>query len=307
MANAIGIRIYLMTCHRAGNRKPVPFGDPDLTTPPAQFLMDFTKTYSAPTQDNALQRSWYFAPKKQDPNGSSKGHIQYGTFGFESDFVDAKTKNKNYRRKTTDVEEIPLFYEFWCPSKRNHVLLAFQSFHGRSCIQMITEQMSGDFERGNPEFRLNFKKLLPFDRSGGIYHSAPVKSLRLIKRRAAKDLADKYTGGHTIGDVHLEMVIRAQRSGLLGRLADVKDAFGQYGQGLAAHDGVIFDEATAEIVVGTRRRRVGVLGANGDAGVIDLTEEIELGSNGHPTFESMCKESDQLLKEFEKTLSGIST
>ncbi len=70
------------------------------------------------------------------------------------------------------------------------------------------------------------------------------------------------------------------------------------------HDGIDFPEAVAEIRVGNRTRRVGVLGFNGDAGVIDVTDVIVRGSDGHPTFESLKKESDTILRDFYNTMEG---
>ena len=78
--------------------------------PTPQFLTDFAATHSTANEDSQLERSWFFEAKDVKPPDSSRGYVRYGTYGFESDFVDTKTKTHNYRRKTTDVELIPLFY-----------------------------------------------------------------------------------------------------------------------------------------------------------------------------------------------------
>lgn len=56
--------------------------------------------------------------------------------------------------------------------------------------------------------------------------------------------------------------------------------------------------------MGDRTRRVGVLGFNGDAGVIDITDVIARGSDGHPTFESLKKESYTILRDFYSVMKG---
>src|SRR5262245_48108074 len=83
-----------------------------------KFISHFIDAHRTGIQNSELERSWYFELRDEDP-GNYRGYIHYGTFGFESNFVDAKTKKRNYRRKTTDVEEIPLYFEFWLPKKEN--------------------------------------------------------------------------------------------------------------------------------------------------------------------------------------------
>ena len=134
-------------------------------TPPPQFITQFAVLHSTVTQNADRERSWYFEVKDSRGPGTSKGYVHYGTFGFESNFVDTNTKKHNYRRKVTDIEEIPLFFEFWYPTKSTHIFAVFQSFQGRSCIQLVMSEMQESFEKANPGFVIVFKKLLPNDLS----------------------------------------------------------------------------------------------------------------------------------------------
>ena len=164
--------------------------------------------------------------------------------------------------------------------------------------------MQESFEKANPGFVIVFKKLLPNDLSGSMYYSAPVKKLRLIKRNASKDLTDKYLGERTRQTIDFEVSLTAKRNGNLGLLASLSRSLKKDALGVITHEGISFGEAVAEIRVGGRTRRVGVFGNNSDAGVIDLTDVIVRGPNGHPTFASLEKESNALLKDFHTTVSG---
>src|SRR5690606_27308299 len=116
--------------------------------------------------NTSLERSWYFEEIRSYSLGSSQGYVHYGTFGFESNFVDTKTQTHTYRRQVTDVEEIPLFYEFWCPPSSEYGLVAFQSFQGRSCISLVLNSMKQKFEEVNSDYIIIFKKLMPNDARG---------------------------------------------------------------------------------------------------------------------------------------------
>jgi hypothetical protein len=304
MANAIGIRVYRIGVHKRGSSKLLPFDSPELSTTVPDFVTRFIDAHTNVTHVNEMERSWYFEKKTDDGPGCTQGYVHYGTFGFESNFVDTKTKKKNYRRRVTDVEEIPLFYEFWCPAGSDFGLVAFQSFQGRSCISLVMSKMKEAFEAARPELVMNFKKLMPNDAKASAYYSAPVKQLRLIKRKAPSDFADKYFGKDSLDPIDFEIIMSARRRRNLGPLNALLNSVKSGDKSVITHDGIDFPEAIAEIRVGNRTRRVGVLGLNGDAGVIDLTDVVERGPDGHPTFASMQKESDTLLRDFYDTMVG---
>lgn len=303
MPASIGIRVYQLTAHKKNSRGSKPVDPKELASDVPAFLADFITSNAAAIQSSELERSWYFQEMESDQSGS-RGYVHYGTFGFESNFVNSATKKTNYRRKVDDVEEIPLFYETWCPPKSRFGLAAFQSFQGRSCISLVFHHMGEAFEKANPTFILRFKKLLPNDVAGSLYTTAPVKKLRLIKRNASGDDASRYFPGVTPEAVDFEVSVSAKRRRTLGDLGSVTKGLHQNAAGVVIHDGIAFNEAVAEISVGGRVRRVGVFGSDNDAGVIDLTEAITRGADGHPTFASIKAESDVILKDFYNVLAG---
>lgn len=308
MASKIGLRVYLIAVSEVKKRKSIPLNSAGIRTSVASFFSDFAKKHSqvtgAANQDTERERSWYFEPRPSTNITISKGYIRYGTFGFESDLVDSKTRTRKYRRRTDDVEIIPLFYEFWHPPGSNYyAFVAFQSFQGRSCIELVTSSMRDAFSKQNPGFQLLFKKLLPTGASG-VYSAAPVKSLRLIKRNAPADVVDRYLKAHVGHAIDFEIRLTARRKGFLGKLGAVTDSLRPAKVGVVEHDGVSFEEAVAEIDFGGKRRPIGIFGHNSEAGVIDLTDAIKRGPDGHPTFDSLSKESRTLLMEFQTTMAN---
>jgi hypothetical protein len=305
MASSIGVRVYLISVHKKGDRGPLSFAASDIGVPPPQFISQFIADHSTVIQNDDRQRSWFFEEKQCDKTGS-KGYVNYGTFGFESNFIDTKTKQHNYRRKVTDIEEIPLFYEFLYPTNAQHAFVIFQSFQGRSCIELVTSKITELFHRTNNNFLLAFEKIMPNDSVGSLYFNAPVKKLRLIKKNISSDIADRYFGTRPPEAINLEVSLTAKRKGNFGKFGLLKQSLKKDASGVVTHDGISFDNAIAEIEIGGRTRPVEVFGTNRNAGVIDLSNSIVRGTNGHPTFESMVKESHAILKDFHTTISGRS-
>lgn len=304
MASAIGFRGYLITAHRRGDPSLVPVNAPDFRLAPDSFTDSFVQKWSSVVTDAERERSWYFEEIKSDGTGNSKGFVHYGTFGFESNLIDNKTKKKNYRRKTSDIEEIPLFYEFWFPDDSKVGFVGFQSFQGRSCVTMVMERFKAEFDAANPDFIIRYQKLLPTDARGGVYNKAPVKKLRLIKRGASSDITDRYLGGDAPAKVDFEVSLKARRNGSLGSFRDVAKSLGGNERGVILHDGIEFDEVVADIKVGRKTRPVTVFGSESHAGVIDITDDVKRGPDGHPTFETLSDISDEILIDFHSIIVG---
>ncbi len=302
MASSIGLRAYQFYVTEERSTAPIDLRDVALKKPLPEVVSEFVEGNSTVNQRTDLERSWYFEERPDPSFIGSRGHVHYGTFGFESNLVDGKTKKNNYRRKSTDVEEIPLFYEFWLPEDESYGLAAFQSFQGRSCVQLVALRMVEQFERSNDGYSLKFRKLMPTAGSSA-YAGAPVKSLRLLRRNAPSDLADRYRGGDAYGGVDFEIIISARRKSSLGNLGSVSRSLPRNKAGVVTHDGVEFDQAIADIQVGRRKRPVYVFGASGNAGVFDLSDIIERGADGHPTFDSIASEASDILSGFNSSLS----
>lgn len=303
MASAIGIRAYKIG---VSARRRTTNSDSD-TYEVGRFVHDFVNSRSTSVQNEEMERSWYFEIKESGQNGSCSGYVHYGTFGFESNFIDAKTKKRNYRRKVSDVEEIPLYFEFWFPKGEEFGFAAFQSFQGRSCINLVMLSMKEEFERKNDNTIFYFSKLLPNDATQNIYRKAPVKKFRLIKRDAPSDLADRYFDNPSPESINFEVSISARRNKNLGNFGSLFKSLKTKSGSVISYDGIDFPEAIAELRIGNRTRRVGILGLNSDAGVIDITDDIKRGADGHPTFKSIAAQTGEILKGMYEVMQGDKT
>jgi hypothetical protein len=304
MASSVSLRAYMLYVHERGKPARLTFdvgaGGIDLPN----FISSFVASRSSVTEDNDKERSWNFEERIPSKTCNSKGIIQYGIHGFESRIIDTKTRRQNYLRKVTDSEIVPLYYEIWHPSKRNYILMAFQSFQGRSCVTLVGEAMQAAFEKLHPNYMLKFRKLMPTDSKGSIFRNNRVQKLTLIRRNTPTDIADRYSGIKPSEPVRLEISVIARRKGWLGLFGDIVETLGGNDQGLITYEGIQFDEAIANVRIGNQTRPVGIFGNHGEAGAIDLTAIVRRDADGHPNFASMTKESGLILKELHTMLSA---
>ena len=143
MPAAIGLRFYKLVARRLRDREKETVEASELAVALPSFLGQFVDRHSddGEVSDAAKERSYYFIPHESYGIGSVRGHINYGTFGFESRIRDPKKKTTAYNRKAGDVEDIPLYFDFWSPPGADFSMAALQSFGGKSCVHLVLHEM----------------------------------------------------------------------------------------------------------------------------------------------------------------------
>lgn len=302
MSFSIGLRVYQITVCKDKDKTPLTFSGDGTVADANKFFSEFVASRGEPSDREDLLRSWFMETRGVASTNSIQGYVKYGTYGFESNMVDRKTKKSNYRRKPGDLEEIPLYFKFWIPEGENFGLAAFQSFQARSCVQIVINSAVDMFSSRHAGFRLIFRKLMPEDVKSSALYSAPVKQFTFVKKTLPQSKEDRYLFDIDPEEVEFEVSIKAKRKKSLGTFLSFKEKAGESSK-LLRFDGMQFDEAKAEILVGNKRRTVGVVGYNSDAGVIELSETVKIGPDGHPTYESIRIETDAIFKDFYSTLT----
>lgn len=307
MPAAIGLRFYKLTARRLRDRDKEVVPASELNVPVPAFIDLFVAEHADEdaVADVEKERSYYMEPLETYGHGSTRGHVHYGTFGFESRIKKHKSKVVAYERKSSDVEEIPLYFDIWSPANDDFSMIALQSFGGRSCVHLVLHDMQKQFETLNPGYRLHTNKLLGNDSPQTLFADAPVKKLTLVRHNAHSDRFSSYRPGKPPRPIDIEVTYKAKRGGALGELRDMGGTLMQNDKGVILFDGAEFDEATAEVMVGKRRRPVGLIGPNSETGTIDVSETVTYGANGHPTFVTIRAQSNDIIQDFYKRLKNV--
>jgi hypothetical protein len=300
MPFAIGLRFYRISIRKKGNDTNLPIGPGAEPCDLVDYVGDFITRRKEPTVHAEEQRTWFFEPLKTSSIRAHHGYINYGTHGFESKLKDVSTRQEKYHRQSTDLEEIPLYFQFWMPSDSAFGLAAFQSFQGRSCISFVRSAMVRHFNERYPGYVMLFNSIAP---SQSMMDDAPVKRVTFYKPKVSNDKADRYLLGRGADEVDYELSVRAKRRGsYLSNYKDLRSRFGGSPTGVVEFDGHQFESVKADIEFGGRRRTVGVYGPGYDPGLIDVSNEVTREDNGHPSLASIEKQVDELMEVFSDSM-----
>lgn len=291
----IGIRVYRVKLYDSRDNKPVDFDRYDETESPKAIVQNFINSKSVPVKNGDMFRSWHLEPESDDEE-CFHGLVKYGNFGLTSDIVAHEDNAIKYKRQEDDIEIIPLYYRMWIPKTGNIGFIAHQSYEARSCVSLVNNALVDFFNSKFDDRRLVVGKVVPIDQRD--LENAKVKKISLIKKTTTSDLANNMLQDLN-EDVKIELSISAKRNRKLGIFKDIQNIFEKRMETKQAlvFEGEKYETATAEIVVGKNRQKVGLIGYAGNAGVIDVTADLEY-IDGHPTFDSISEKARQIIMDF---------
>lgn len=295
MENSIGLHIYAITQHKTRKPKKILFSENGDGARLLKSVPNFINKYkSAEYEDGETPRPWYLDPSSQK-SGTFDGSIMYGSSGFATDIVDRETRSTQYKRKISDIEIFPLYYRLWVPTAGEYALLALQTFGQRSCVGRFQTALESGFRQTNSGHRIVFNPVAPGEIAS--YQSAEVKKLSLTKRDYSSDAAE-----NQLGDpgalVDLGVSFSAKPRSHLGRLKSFASRVMPAKSGsVLEYNDTQFDEATAEIMVGGKRRTVTLVGISRNTGKFDLTDQVQRGPNGMPKFASVSSETASIFAD----------
>ncbi|SEH60735.1 hypothetical protein [Paracoccus alkenifer] len=298
----IGLYVYQLVLSRTDNYQSIPFSNVGIGSELHGFLPQFIAGKQTARQNNIIERSWRLAPAR-DSGRAKQGIVHYGTYGFTSSIINPQNNQVLYGRGANDVEEIPLYYQFWVPDAGNYGFAVLQSFRERSCVTQVLGELQRDFNQSYDHVRVTHRKIMPTDDE--VYQGYPVKKIMLSRKRVPRDRAE-ILRNLPADEANIELSFSVTRNGRFGMFRDVAPQIRAARGGAAmVFDGIEFNEASALISIGNTYRKVGIIGPSNTAGVIDITDDVQLGADMHPEFNSISAIATQIISDF-RTQYGMS-
>lgn len=302
MSNAIGLRFYKVTFHQERSSSTICIDDPILQHGSSHILTESLTKHTSVTNVDSAQRGWFFDKPNSIDQRNITGRITYGIHGIVSRFVGITDRKEKFKRSASDLEEIPLYYQFFRPKGAHYSIFIFQSFGVRSCVKLV-QQAFQDFVKSKTGLIVRFKKLLPTEVGINLFGDALVKEMTLFKQKVSSDKVNAYRDDAP-GEYDIKLSLTAKGKSNFGFYRNINaDKLKATGRSVAAIDD--FDKATVKVRIGNNSKHITVFGNQGEAGTIDITDDSDLVmENGHPTVESLEKVSKPILKQFNGALIG---
>lgn len=295
----ISVSLYVIRVTERRKRDPLVLSRFDGTTDLIRFIHDTLAEH----QGNALGirggvRQVYVTNELKNSGRVVEGRVEVGNSGITASIKEIATGVENYRQKPTEAAMIPLYMRFWVPKGQRFGIAAFQHLGDAGCKSAIEDILFARFRERHEDFTLTFRHVVPSEYADELLKSGAIKEYRFVQFGVPGDIADLY-GGQSLpaGTANVELRVVAKRGAQLGwteRIRRIIFGKDQIGGGALELDSFKCDDFRLRININGKDRMLKVGEFLKMNSRIEVTEEVEIGRDGHPTFESISSICESL-------------
>lgn len=265
---------------------------------------------SSATEDKRVSRI------KQDGNGGFmhfrldpciSGIIESGAYGTEESIINYKSGDERYQKKKDDAPMVPFYFCFYIPrhSKRGYLVLERISNNG--IFSMLHDVLNKEIGR---QLTYNYiMKIEPFvvksvldDNINSIIGQNKV-FLRGVKS-AAFATGVPMQGLVGSNNINAEIVLSFRPNGTDAVRNLFKSLLNREDKRRLVVDNIECQDVAFQVKIGDRERKVSICNLNNLGTNLDITQEIRIGPDGYPVFESLEKEANRLISFIKDAPKG---
>ena len=308
MANSIALAFYTVKVREARTNEYVSLGQigqEDFLDFLDSFLQNAKDRQACDEDDLKVVNisSVYRPEKKREINGIMKT----GEFGHISELVGARDGEKHYDRKLEDAELIPLYYLFYIPQKGEQGIAAFQRFKNLGVYSAFRKQLNKAFSEKFHGYILEMFQLVSDKFINRYLSEGKIKAMHFNQFGLPNDIADALKiGEQDAKHSKIQISVRARRGNFLRPDMNVETLAkkeSKQSRKLVQVTKVDYSQVSLEMTVNGKTRKISIDKSQKFRPYYDVTNEVEIGENSHPKFESINKLTHDFLADFLNPLS----
>ena len=236
-----------------------------------------------------------------------RGIVLSGEYGYEADLYDMEASTVSYRRSQRDAEMMPFYFLVHLPKGVNEGILILQKRAQFGIRTAFLRDFEHYFNEFYPRIQIEINSLVPPQLINRYLQDGNLTTLRFIRFRIPSDVIDSYEGGgHVEEEGTAELVIKARRRDgipLLARVRDVVNGNRSVTEMIELRD-FDYDNVKVEIELNGKRKIFDLSNIMSLQANYDITQDVAIGGDGHPVFESIDALALDLLEDFRTLRVG---
>lgn len=232
------------------------------------------------------------------------GIVETGDYGYESTLYDVQLQSISHHRTVNEAEMLPFYFIIKLPQREDEGIVLLQRFGQFGIKTTFCDNFIDYFESSYPQIALAIYPLVPLDLITDYLTNGRLIKVRFIKFSIPSDMADFIEQGHDEEGGQAEFVIKARRSGHIPIIDKLLDLVQRRGDVHSFYEirGFEYDNVKVEVDINGRRRTIDLSHLERLRTYYDITEDIEIGTTGHPVFESIHEVAAGLLRDLSTSI-----
>ena len=288
------IRIYSLLDHCYINLNELLDGNSDSFRAMKTCIRILSSSYSHDTSVKKLFKIQEFESKHRHINGI----IETGDYGYESDLFDIQSAQISYRRQLYEAELLPFYFHIVLPKKIDFGILILQRFGQRGIKAIFSEELDNYFSGRFPDHRIEFEPLIPNKLLEEYLSNGDIKSIKFTSFLIPSDIADQFDGTFMPEQGIVEYSIRTRRNAkipLMNRVIKVISGNIPLTNFMELRN-FNYTNVKIQIEINGKRRTIDLEDPYNLKSYYDVTDKIQIGEDGHPNYDSINREAQELSK-----------
>jgi len=301
--SSIGLAAFAIRIRNRRNRQSC---DLDSFTPGIDFIDVLTRYL---TNDQARHRKLsgllkVFKFENLDASGRIvKGIVKTGEYGYESDLIDAQTGLDTHHRTSDEAELLPFYFLALIPSGSDEGILLLQRFKQFGITSIFREIVQRQFNKAFKNHSIEINPLVPDQVLNRIIDESRIVKARFIKFRLPTDTAERLAAGHREDQFEVEYTIKAKQKNHVPLTERIKASMrNETDSNILELENFEYDNVKIEVEVGDKLRTIDLSDLSRVSPNFDITEQVIIGPNGHPTFQSIDQQASQLVGSLREAI-----
>jgi hypothetical protein len=266
------------------------------------YLQDFFKRYQTPVS-NTQQQTYMKVTNLRISDRIIVGTVKSGIFGVNSEILDMKTDTVSHEKQDTEADVLTFYFLISILEGADEGIILFQRT-GRYGFQTnFTNFLKKSFQLDFPQCEVDINNLVSKDIIRKIVRGGSIKELKCVKYKTPIDIVDGLDTGHEEISANIEFVVKGNRIPFRNKLDDFLKDDGKVTELIEIRN-FNFDYDTVKVDVENKGTTYHYdLGAIGDTRQnLDITNDIELDSQGKPILSSIHRRAVRYLTEIRSAL-----
>lgn len=242
-----------------------------------------------------------FVSKFEENDDIFEGIIKSGSYGFTSEILDTDNDEVSYNKKKNEAEVLPFYFKISLKRYRvDQYYLILQRLGVLGIKSHLEKELNRYFRIHNQNFQNLSIKIhdLTSEKAINMYlDQGQVNEMRFIRYGVRRDITDQYDKGAKETKGYMELVIKDHGIPIRDRLKKFFKSSNKDTKNFLAIESFPYDDVKVQFSLNKKNRTVTFSDLNKFKAYYEVSDDLTIGEDGHPTFDSLQIVSEDLLSD----------
>ena len=242
-------------------------------------------------------------------NRNLYGIIDTGEWGYESILYDINREIESHRRLIVEAEMLPFYYSLHLPRNSDEGIIILQRFQQYGIKGVFLKDFNNFFSSQCPGYKIEINPLVPERLINQYLNEGRITKIRFVRFGMPTDFADAFNihnQVHVEQEGNTELVVSAGRNSSLPIVGTIMNFINGRRElrRLVELQNFEYDNIKLQVIINKNPRTIDLSHLSRLRAYYDITDDVQIGENGHPVFDSIHNIAEHLLGDLVETMYG---